>query len=225
MDKGLRYILDTITYIKWPGTDNSKEESQFWERLRLSMPKKRVTCPPGKSFPGPLNFIFREPPSSLDSSPFSTLPSRRSSNMFSKEPSVSSVVSAVLLVSQSNLTSDMIYSADIQVKPTGNVSHADFENGDIVSMQRTDISPIVCNAEALISHTQEPNGNGGGKADGSAYLSGSSTQLLGFTGKASAAETFTLNTGKAIASVNVTLPNIVDGNSSSPVEITCCSFV
>ena len=44
MDPNLKYILDSITYLKWPGGGNSKAENAFWKRLELSMPKKRLTA-------------------------------------------------------------------------------------------------------------------------------------------------------------------------------------
>ena len=41
MDETLRNILDTITYITWPGDEHDKKVERFWKRLELSMPKKR----------------------------------------------------------------------------------------------------------------------------------------------------------------------------------------
>lgn len=44
MDKNLKTIIDTVTYIKWPGDDESvsdKKLAKFWKLLELSMPKKR----------------------------------------------------------------------------------------------------------------------------------------------------------------------------------------
>ncbi|XP_036361305.1 protein draper isoform X2 [Octopus sinensis] len=43
LDKNLSYILKSITYLEWPGTSeqDSPKLSKFWEKLRLTMPKKR----------------------------------------------------------------------------------------------------------------------------------------------------------------------------------------
>nr|KAG5711788.1 hypothetical protein BaRGS_023552 [Batillaria attramentaria] len=40
-DKNLKTILDTVTYIKWPGVEDSKKTEKFWKLLELSMPKKK----------------------------------------------------------------------------------------------------------------------------------------------------------------------------------------
>ncbi len=39
MDQNLKFLLETITYLEWPGIENSKKEEKFWERLKLSLPK------------------------------------------------------------------------------------------------------------------------------------------------------------------------------------------
>ncbi len=39
IDKNLRFILKTITYIEWPDTISPKKEDEFWERVKLSLPK------------------------------------------------------------------------------------------------------------------------------------------------------------------------------------------
>ncbi|CAH1795938.1 unnamed protein product [Owenia fusiformis] len=42
IDENLRYIIESVTYIKYPlGEEDSKAETDFWERIRLAMPKKR----------------------------------------------------------------------------------------------------------------------------------------------------------------------------------------
>ncbi|PVD23385.1 hypothetical protein C0Q70_16653 [Pomacea canaliculata] len=41
VDKNLKNILDTVTYIKWPGPDDSKRTEKFWKLVELSMPKKK----------------------------------------------------------------------------------------------------------------------------------------------------------------------------------------
>ncbi|KAH3696185.1 hypothetical protein DPMN_083650 [Dreissena polymorpha] len=40
IDPNLKSILDSVTYIEWPG-DQSKKIDKFWQRLNLSMPKKK----------------------------------------------------------------------------------------------------------------------------------------------------------------------------------------
>ncbi|XP_076440381.1 uncharacterized protein LOC143279928 isoform X2 [Babylonia areolata] len=41
VDRNLRAILDTVTYIQWPGSHDSKRLDKFWKLLKLSMPKKK----------------------------------------------------------------------------------------------------------------------------------------------------------------------------------------
>ncbi|KAH9489307.1 hypothetical protein Btru_057056 [Bulinus truncatus] len=46
MDANLKTIIDTVTYIKWPGEEEpstSKKVERFWKLLELSMPKKKET--------------------------------------------------------------------------------------------------------------------------------------------------------------------------------------
>ncbi|XP_063415142.1 uncharacterized protein LOC134697051 [Mytilus trossulus] len=40
MDENLKIIIESVTYIKWPGENNSKALDQFWKQLHLSLPKK-----------------------------------------------------------------------------------------------------------------------------------------------------------------------------------------
>ena len=40
MDKNLKGILNSVTYIEWPGDDSSKRLDRFWKKLQLSLPKK-----------------------------------------------------------------------------------------------------------------------------------------------------------------------------------------
>lgn len=44
MDKNLKGIIDSVTYIEWPGQgdDISKKKDKFWKQLQLSLPKKKV---------------------------------------------------------------------------------------------------------------------------------------------------------------------------------------
>ena len=53
MDRNLQTILETVTYLKWPGSDrscldvnhrqsdSSKCQERFWKLLQLSMPKRK----------------------------------------------------------------------------------------------------------------------------------------------------------------------------------------
>ncbi|KAK3602706.1 hypothetical protein CHS0354_017148 [Potamilus streckersoni] len=41
MDKNLESIIDTVTYIEWPGEENAKRADKFWKRVELSLPKKK----------------------------------------------------------------------------------------------------------------------------------------------------------------------------------------
>ncbi|XP_069126125.1 uncharacterized protein [Argopecten irradians] len=41
MDKNLKTILSTVTYIEWPGEEDSKKLEKFWKKIELSLPKKR----------------------------------------------------------------------------------------------------------------------------------------------------------------------------------------
>lgn len=41
VDRNLRTILDTVTYIKWPGNEDAKRTEKFWKLLQLSMPKRK----------------------------------------------------------------------------------------------------------------------------------------------------------------------------------------
>ena len=40
MDRNLRGILNSVTYIEWPGEENSKRLERFWKKIELSLPKK-----------------------------------------------------------------------------------------------------------------------------------------------------------------------------------------
>lgn len=40
LDKNLKSILNSVTYLEWPGNDNSKKLERFWKKLELSLPKK-----------------------------------------------------------------------------------------------------------------------------------------------------------------------------------------
>ena len=105
--EGLRNLLKTVNYIEWPGSESPKERSAFWEKLRKAMPQEKVSWPPPPPFICLDQYDFREPPSSLESSPFSTLTSRRVSYASSRQPSIRSVLSAVLTTKLSQCPSKL----------------------------------------------------------------------------------------------------------------------
>ena len=41
MDKNLKGIIDSVTYLEWPGNRCDKKMEKFWKRLTLSLPKKK----------------------------------------------------------------------------------------------------------------------------------------------------------------------------------------
>ena len=41
MDKNLKGIIDSVTYLEWPETSCEKKVEKFWKRLTLSLPKKK----------------------------------------------------------------------------------------------------------------------------------------------------------------------------------------
>ncbi|XP_045163074.2 uncharacterized protein LOC123527575 [Mercenaria mercenaria] len=47
IDKNLKGIIGSVTYLEWPGSDestnSSKKLDKFWKRLQLSLPKKKVS--------------------------------------------------------------------------------------------------------------------------------------------------------------------------------------
>lgn len=40
VDKNLKSILNSVTYLEWPGPENTKKLERFWKKLELSLPKK-----------------------------------------------------------------------------------------------------------------------------------------------------------------------------------------
>lgn len=50
-DKNLKAILNSVTYIEWPGESDSKKLEKFWKQLKLSMPKRQLcsSSEPGMS--------------------------------------------------------------------------------------------------------------------------------------------------------------------------------
>ena len=45
MDNNLKHIIKSITYIEWPGADDKKKIDDFWEKLKLAMPKVKNQPP------------------------------------------------------------------------------------------------------------------------------------------------------------------------------------
>lgn len=49
-DKNLKSIINSVTYLEWPGQENSKKAERFWKKLELSLPKKSsLQCLQSKS--------------------------------------------------------------------------------------------------------------------------------------------------------------------------------
>jgi hypothetical protein len=40
IDTNLKSIMNSVTYLEWPGNENSKRTDKFWKKLELSLPKK-----------------------------------------------------------------------------------------------------------------------------------------------------------------------------------------
>jgi len=45
VDKNLKSILNSVTYLEWPGFENSRKVERFWKKLELSLPKKSSPSP------------------------------------------------------------------------------------------------------------------------------------------------------------------------------------
>ncbi|KAL3869473.1 hypothetical protein ACJMK2_042150 [Sinanodonta woodiana] len=52
IDPTLKVILNSVTYIVWPGENNPKELQKFWKRLELSMPKMQKVKDKGTKVKG-----------------------------------------------------------------------------------------------------------------------------------------------------------------------------
>ena len=221
IQQGLSHLLRTITYIEWPGSDNHKNLSEFWERLRLSMPKKRsssIASLTDSQFPRLSRFQnFREPSSSSEVTPFSTPNSERRSYMSSRQASIRSTLSAMSIYlngSFRNSYKDTIFDVKGQVKPTGNDPLRSEKNSEtLIPMPNieTRTSESATEATQAYQNEQEPDENHEAGQEPN-DVAGSSMRLLG--PKAS-------GPGKLkIARLDV----IIEGSSSPPTDITYCSF-
>ena len=43
IDKNLKTILNTVTYLEWPEDENTRKVEKFWKQLELTLPKKRTS--------------------------------------------------------------------------------------------------------------------------------------------------------------------------------------
>ncbi|XP_045157464.2 uncharacterized protein LOC123523822 [Mercenaria mercenaria] len=59
IDKNLKSIMNSVTYLEWPGQENTKKAERFWKKLELSLPKKSSQpCSQSDSVPSD---SFKEP--------------------------------------------------------------------------------------------------------------------------------------------------------------------
>ena len=87
MDTNLKGIIDSVTYLEWPGISCEKKEEKFWKRLTLSLPKKKES-----SFESNIKSSSGFDSNKLSSSNFDS--NKMSSNAFSNN-----------LISSSNISS------------------------------------------------------------------------------------------------------------------------
>jgi len=66
MDPNLKQIIKSVTYLEYPGTENEKKLSSFWERLELSLPKKRLADDKMKSVQTSTSTIKSSSESNID---------------------------------------------------------------------------------------------------------------------------------------------------------------
>ena len=211
IQKGLRHILDTITYIEWPGSDNSKKLGEFWERLRLSMPKFRSSSRESLTINHSSKIWqfgnFQVPSSSSESSPLSTPHSEHRSYLSSRQPSIRSTLSTTF-THGSFRHKDVIISMK-SVKSVEIDSLRSNDNNQIaIPMKNTESDTPSERPDPL----EEPDENHKATEHNPTDVTGSSMHLLG--SKASGAGRL-----KIVPRV------IIDGSSSPPTDITCCSFV
>ena len=127
--EGLRNLLKTVNYIEWPGSESPEERSAFWEKLQKAMPREKVSWPPPPPFICLDQYDFREPSSSLESSPYSTLTSRRVSYASSRQLSIRSVLSAMLTIKLSQCSTKLDTEKDESLpmqnkEQSRNINHA-----------------------------------------------------------------------------------------------------
>lgn len=98
-DKNLKAILNSVTYIEWPGESDSKKLEKFWKQLKLSMPK-RQSC----SSLEPVMSVISSSEKSFNGSSFTD----SNSSSFSSHPSIQPSDSSVYTESKSSTNSNRI---------------------------------------------------------------------------------------------------------------------
>ena len=74
MDKNLKGIIDSVTYLEWPGSrsENDKKIEKFWKRLTLSLPKKKDSLTVSSSSVSPSSVTISSQVTLYDSSNISS---------------------------------------------------------------------------------------------------------------------------------------------------------
>ncbi|KAL4237066.1 TIR domain [Mactra antiquata] len=68
IDKNLKSIISSVTYLEWPGSDNSKKVEKFWKKLELSLPKKSTPSTISSSSSESISFSHPASDSNISSS-------------------------------------------------------------------------------------------------------------------------------------------------------------
>ena len=115
MDKTLKGIIDSVTYLEWPGTSCEKKVEKFWKRLTLSLPKKKDSSSfesnrvsSSSSMSGTSSSLTFTSPSLTFTSPSLTFTSS-TINSVSVSSKVSNWLSSDTNVNSSSVTSENIY--------------------------------------------------------------------------------------------------------------------
>ncbi|ESO86685.1 hypothetical protein LOTGIDRAFT_166958 [Lottia gigantea] len=115
VDSNLKSIIDTVTYIKWPLGEISKEEEKFWKLLELTMPKKKLDCSSSTSRTSsevPLSGVTPLPSSDTLSDDVFT-----SSVSVEIEPDDNAMVEVTPLDENPHIISCLEHSGDCQILP------------------------------------------------------------------------------------------------------------
>lgn len=96
VDTNLKSIISSVTYLEWPGHDNSKKTERFWKKLELSLPKKSAPSSSQDSTPESSSF---QTVSEIDTSSSELVTS------LSLSPPVSSIASPRLATDSPTLSS------------------------------------------------------------------------------------------------------------------------
>lgn len=108
MDKTLKGIIDSVTYLEWPGTSCEKKVEKFWKRLTLSLPKKKDSSSFESNRVSSSSSMSGTSSSLTFTSPSLTFTSS-AINSVSVKSKVSSWLSSDSNVNSSSVTSENIY--------------------------------------------------------------------------------------------------------------------